>query len=63
MQRLEKIENMKSYVTSLRAASPIEEGLGFSYHSAPATHWGLTLSRPGDYTYESASPYVKKYID
>ena len=64
MRRLEKIENMKSYVTPLRSfRSPIEEGLGFGYHSAPATHWGLTLSKPGDGTYESASPYVKKYID
>lgn len=64
MRRLEKIENMKSLVTPLSGnRSPIEEALGFNYHDTPPTHFWLTLSRPGDDVYESASPYIKKYID
>jgi hypothetical protein len=64
MRRLEKIENMKSLINPLGDhASHKERALGFNYHSTPTTHTSLINIKPGEYLYENASPYVKRYID
>ena len=64
--KLQQIEGLRSGVEPLRyndIATDLERRLGYTWFSAPPTHWGLTLMTPSDRYYKELPKQQKMFVD